>query len=83
MEDNRHFGNKITGRCLIYKGGALIKKQFIEKIIGNVSDWRFYTGGALIEVANPPVLTVLINSNIQATPAMSTWHISILPLMSK
>ena len=59
MEDSRRFGNKITGRCLIYKGGALIKKQFMEKIIGNVSDWCFYTGGALLEVADSSVLTVV------------------------
>ena len=63
MEDNRRFGNKITGRCLIYKDGALIKKQFIEKIIGNVSDWRFYTGGVLIEVADSPILTMSLDKH--------------------
>ena len=46
-EDNRHFGKKLLA-SLIYKGGALIKKQFIETIMGNVSDWRFYTSGALL-----------------------------------
>ena len=64
MDDSRRFGNTITGRCLICKGGTLIKKQFIEKIIGNVSDWRFYTGGTLVEVADSPILTVYQNHKI-------------------
>ena len=28
--------NEITGRCLLYKGGALIERHLIGKSVGNV-----------------------------------------------
>ena len=30
------FWNEITGRCLLYKGGALIERHLIGKSVGNV-----------------------------------------------
>ena len=42
---NKHFGNECTG-CLPGGGdGCLIQRQFIVKMIGNVSTWLFYLGG--------------------------------------
>ena len=36
-----------------------MQRQYIVKIIGNVSDWLSYAGGALIKVADSAGSTVL------------------------
>ena len=54
-----HFGNNSTGCWLIYGGGCLIQRQYIVKMIGNVSDWLSYAGGALIQVADSAGSTVV------------------------
>ena len=38
-----------------------MQRQYIVKIIGNVSDWLFYAGGALIKVADSAGSTVYPN----------------------
>ena len=48
IESNKHFGNNSTGCWLGYGGGCLMQRQYIVKIIWNVSDWLSYSGGALI-----------------------------------
>ena len=37
-----------------------MQRQYIVKIIGNVSDWLSYAGGALIKVADSAGSTVLL-----------------------
>ena len=37
---------------------AVLCRQYILKMVGNVSDWLFYAGGALIKVADSAGLTV-------------------------
>ena len=59
--DNRHFGNEITGRCLLYKGGAFIERHFDREISRACLNWRFYAGGAFIKVADSAILTVRCN----------------------
>ena len=54
-----HFGNNSTGCWLVYGGGCLIQRHYIVKMIGNVSDWLSYAGGALILVADSAGSTVL------------------------
>ena len=39
-------------------GGCLMQRQYIVKIIGNLSDWLSYAGGALIKVADSAGSTV-------------------------
>ena len=58
IESNKHFGNNFTGCWLGYGGGCLMQRQYIVKIIGNVSDWLSYAGGALIKVADSAGSTV-------------------------
>ena len=62
IESNKHFGNTSTGCWLCYGGGYLIQRQYIVKIIGNVSDWLSYAGGALIKVADSAGSTVLLTA---------------------
>ena len=57
-----HFGNNSTGYWLGYGGGFLMQKQYIVKIIGNVSEWLSYAVGALIKVADSAGSTVVIIS---------------------
>ena len=40
------------GVILTYRDGALMQWQLTVKKAGNVSDWLFYTGGDLKEVAD-------------------------------
>ena len=42
-----------------------MQKQHIVKIIGNVSDWLSYTGGALIKVADSAGSTVLFSDDVK------------------
>ena len=58
IESNKHFGNNSTGCWLGYGGGCLMQRQYIVKIIGNVSDWLSYAGGALIKVPDSAGSTV-------------------------
>ena len=39
IESKKHFGNNSTGCWLGYGGGCLMQRQYIGKLIGNVSDW--------------------------------------------
>ena len=39
--------NEFTGCWLGYGGGCLMQRQYILKMIGNVSDWLSYAGGFL------------------------------------
>ena len=52
------FGNNSTGCWLGYGGGCLMQRQYIVKIIWNVSDWLSYSGGALIKVLDSAGSTV-------------------------
>ena len=58
IESNKYFGNNSTVYWLGYGGDCLMQRQYIVKIIGNVSDWLSYAGGALIKVANSAGSTV-------------------------
>ena len=39
IESNKYFGNNSTGWWLGYGDGCLMQRQYIVKMIGNVSDW--------------------------------------------
>ena len=41
-----------------YGGGCLMQRQYIASIIGNISDWLSYAGGALMKVADSAGSTV-------------------------
>ena len=41
-----------------------MQRQYIVKLIGNVSDWLSYAGGALIKVADSAGSTVLTFENL-------------------
>ena len=51
--------------------------QLIVKQVENVSDWLFYVGGALKEVADWPGLTVMICSLFRITRAVWINHWNI------
>lgn len=46
--------------------------NYIVKIIGNVSYRRFYTGGALIKVADSAILTVCRDESFAPLPFFSS-----------
>ena len=52
IESNNHFENDFTGCWLGCGGGCLMQRHYIVKMIGNVSDWLSYAGGALIKVTD-------------------------------
>ena len=60
---HKHIGKNSTGCWLGYGGGCLMQRQYLVKIIGNVSDWLSYAGGALIKVADLAGSTVYTKIN--------------------